>query len=1027
MTIEEASNGFGRLLPHTVFQITEEGLPSGNLLEIRSEAVLFNNVGDSNPVLPVTQWPADTELPNGNEGNHFLYARFRQPIDVSSVLDAAASSAPNANLIGTISVLAVDPVSMTTLPIPGRAFIGGRTYGQPDPENPGLLRLEEWVVNDGNGKPTAVAVDGYAGLPGLGFPATEDLASFAGANLLTDPRTFVFIPDADGDLSTHETFPTGVQIRMRLTSGVMSIRGDELQEEGLASSTVAGDDVSPEVSISGAQQTPTIIPGNGDENIDPGTNVFVEFTEPVQPLSVGPFDTGVPPLPSSAIQLVFGPDTSTVSVPFYARPVSVFDLSRYELTPAYTFPGAAPEGLSSGLACGSFSQVDVVVNESQVEDLAGNFNALTPETFFTTGEGPGLVNAPVTPDAIYVARQSPDISLSVIDLNGFGASTGNPIPAWPSGGVPMEGGTNYPNNPNVLLQGSLVCPQLAPGNCTFNGGSSGVFTLTRDSSLDDRLLRSPQVFSIADMALGHTLDTSFNASQPFGCQSGGGNLCAATGLKNLVIFPGSVNTVAPTGQTPIEQTPGAPNTVSWAPHPNPPPLVFPPLCLSPLIGGQEPTSIVTTTPAPAGKGLPHLLVPGANILGNPNVDPPIAPSAILASEQNQWILGPSLPQQNLTACLPYMVRQQIGNFLYLCDRIAQEVVVVNSNRMTVLERISLPDPTSFAMSPNLDYLAVSSQESNSVFFIDTDPNSATFHEVVESVQVGVGPTGIAWEPGNEDILVCNTLENSVSVISAFSFQVRNTAISQLFQPIEVAITPRQTNHGLQRGVYFGYILNANGRVSIYESGPAGLNGIGFDTVVGQPSFIFNNAKTIHADVTSLNSGVWIAHEDQLDENGQLTGLFGGAISKMAQLSGTVGPVPLGGGFFTLPGLRDIQYSIIASVGSDQLTGIPVDLAFDNLRNLAVLQTQFSQFSSGFPTLTNGKGMVKTQQAGPTLATTPQFMFAACPSSPEGAGNGAVDVIDLVSGFSRVDTSSFRDGINSIDVAQPRVMMDYFRQ
>ena len=1024
MVIEESSNGFGRLLPHTVFEVNAQGLPGTNLLEIRSESVLFDNITQSNPVLPVTQWPTDAVLPNASAGNHFLYVRFRQPIDIDSVLDPAAGASVNGSLVGSISVLAVDPVAGTTTPIQGRAFIGGGSYGLPDPDNPGLLAFEQWVSNDGDGKPVALGVTGYAQPPGVGFPGTEDVVAFAGANLLADPRTFLFIPDVDGNLATHETFPTDVQVRMRVTEAVKSVNGKALREEGLAASTVGADLVSPEVSISGASQTPTIIPGNGDAGVDPGTKVFVEFTEPVQPLTVGPFDNGAPPLPSSAIQLQFGPTTSTVAVPFHARPVSVFDLSRYELTPAYNFPGAAPEGLDVGLACGSFSEVDVMVNSEQFADLSANTNVQSPMTSFTTGEGAGLVNAPVTPDAIYIGRQSPDAAISVIDLNGFGQSTGDP--SYDLANPITEGNTNFPNNPNVSLQGSIICPQLTPGTCTFNGGSQGVFSLTRDSSLDDRLARSPLMFSISDMALGHALDNTFNASQPFGCQSGGGNLCAATGLKNLFVFAGGANTVSPQGPPPpIKTDSGVENNVSWAPHPNPPPLVFPPLCLSPLIGGAEPTSVVTILPPPVGKGLQNLLAPGANILGNPDVGIPA--TNILADEQNAFFQGPSLPQQNISACQSYMMRQQVGNFLYICDRIAQEVVVLNSNRFTVIERIAVTDCTSLAIAPNLDFMAVSSQGSNSVYFIDIDPNSGTFHEVTTIVPVGVGPTGIAWEPGNEDIHVCNTTENSVSVISAFTFTVRNTVIAQVNQPFEVAITPRQTNFGFQRGVYFAYYLNSNGRVSLYESGPAGINGIGFDTVIGTPAPTFNNPKAMHADVTTLNSGVWIAHENQLNEEGDPTGLQGGAISKLGMFSGSVGVIPLDPGFFVDPQIRDIEFRVIASIGSDQLTGVPVDLAFDNLRNLGVMGNLTTQFSSGFSVQVNGKSIVKLANGVPRLANAPHYLFAAMPTSPEGGGNGAVDVIDILSGFQRVDTNPFMEGTNSISVSNPRILMDYFRQ
>src|SRR6185369_11990429 len=96
----------------------------------------------------------------------------------------------------------------------------------------------------------------------------------------------------------------------------------------------------------------------------------------------------------------------------------------------------------------------------------------------------------------------------------------------------------------------------------------------------------------------------------------------------------------------------------------------------------------------------------------------------------------------------------------------REIVVLNSNRMTVIDRIPTQDPTTLAMSPNLNLLAVVNQTANLVSFIDIDPHSSTFHQVVQETSVGERPRGIAWEPGNEDILVCNENESTLSVISA---------------------------------------------------------------------------------------------------------------------------------------------------------------------------------------------------------------------------------------------------------------------
>ena len=81
----------------------------------------------------------------------------------------------------------------------------------------------------------------------------------------------------------------------------------------------------------------------------------------------------------------------------------------------------------------------------------------------------------------------------------------------------------------------------------MNGGSAGVFTLVRDSSLEDLIVRAPLISTVTDMHIGHALDgTLRNAPPPFGCQAGGGNVCALDGLKVIASVQGNQpNTLAP--------------------------------------------------------------------------------------------------------------------------------------------------------------------------------------------------------------------------------------------------------------------------------------------------------------------------------------------------------------------------------------------------------------------------------------------------------------------------------------------------
>jgi hypothetical protein len=627
-------------------------------------------------------------------------------------------------------------------------------------------------------------------------------------------------------------------------------------------------------------------------------------------------------------------------------------------------------------------------------------------------------NAPVSPDTIYIGRLGAAPGISVIDLNGFGQSTGNPTfdPVHPS----IEGNTNYPNNPNLHLQGSLLRPPLFGPTSTLDGGSAGVFTLTKDSSLDDRLVHAPAMLSVGDMMLGHALDAKYNdGPAPFGCDASGGNLCAFDGLKVIQVYAAGPHTVAPLGGRALNVQFGAENAISWAPHPNPPPIISPPLCLSPHLSSQEPTAVDTVIPQPFGAGLTNLLVPG-DFFGDPSHDVP--PTGLLTREQNAFFAGPSLAQPTLLNCNMYDVRQQIGHFLYAIDAAQGQVVVLNSNTMRVLARIPVVDPTELAMAPSLRLLAVTQRSANSVTFIDIDPASVAFHQVVRTTGVGASPSGIAWTPDDEDVIVCNEGASSVSIIAASTLDVRKTVRRGLDRPFAVAITPRQTNFGFFRNTYYAYILDRAGKVSLFESGPSGANGWGFDDIIGQTSFAFARPKAIQPDHIRLTSGVWVVHENQLDANGSPTGLQGGAVSNLVLESTTMGAIPLLPG--ETPNLRGLSFHIALSVGSDQLSGVPTDIAFDDQRNVGALQDRVGAFGVAAAKI-NGKNLVKQVPGGEPMNTNePTYMFL--PVRGSSSGGEVIDVVELRTGL-RVDTNPFHPGIQSIPAGGAAVVMDYFRQ
>jgi len=309
-------------------------------------------------------------------------------------------------------------------------------------------------------------------------------------------------------------------------------------------------------------------------------------------------------------------------------------------------------------------------------------------------------------------------------------------------------------------------------------------------------------------------------------------------------------------------------------------------------------------------------------------------------------------------------------------------------------------------------------------FVDIDPASATFHQVVRETTVGRSPRGVAWDSMNEDVLVCNEGDSSVSVISVSSLSVRKVLTAHLGRPFAVALTPRQTRFGWHRDVYYGYVLNRDGTVAIFESGPSGQNGWGYDDIIGLSGYTFHEPKAVQVDPTDLRSGVWIVHEGAIDAaTGRTEPPGTGAATHLYLESRVLGPRPLQEG--TRPHCRDLRPRIAASLGEEVLSGVPVDLAFDNQRNFGALVNPTTPFSAGVPAQLNGKSLVRDLGWRLQGVSAPRFLFLAVPGSRE-AMDGAVDVIELAE-LSCFDTNAFREGVQSIPAPGVSRLMDYFRQ
>lgn len=954
--VASISTGSGNVYPYRIRTTDSFGNPTSTVVSIESEATLHQYVSGNNGVLPVATLPTSAVLPDGNPGNHFLHFAFTHKLKVESILSNLLADQSNSGLTGALTVLAYDPSTETSVAVTGRGFVNGYTYYNEG----GVLRLVQAVEADGN---DVHVLDSRAN----GFP------SFAGAADLVGKKAFVFIADTDNDLTTLETFPANRLIRLVVTNAVRDSENDILEQEVGVATTVGADSNPPQV-LGYTTLAPQISPGNGDTGVDPTGSILVRFNKPVQPGLVGSFfDPTLFTPPTGGVSLQVTVAAQTFPVLYYADPVSYGDLMNYLIKPAYNLPGQSVVAFS--------------VQTTTIRSLTGSLIGQQVDTSFTTSAGPGIVNAPVAPEAIYVGIAGAEPGVSVIDLNGFGQGTGD------------INTTRWPLNPNIGVAG--VVPTMSPGTSNLDAGGSGVLTLTQDTNGSTRLLRDPIVGDVTDIHLGAPLDLIYNN-------------------ENINVNASRANQINQL----LGQAMGG-NTITQPPVPNPPRFVFPPpnpnraiFCEEPAVKSSlgPPNALVTGGP-PVG-----CLAVGLNLLvaGNP-----------FSSVQNELGLygttfmgvfvgpqpAPGSPPPPPPFC-PFTSRQQVGHFLYVLDRDNRQVVVVNSNRFTVLDTIQLSDPVSMAMSPNMTRLAVTNFASSSVSFIDIDPTSSTFHQVVTETRVEAGPTGVAWQPDGEDVLVVSTDANLLTIISALDFTVRRTVGGFLNAPIDIVATERYNGNGNTSGLYYAYILNSNGTIAIYESGPDGVNGIGFNDIIGSVTNVsFPRARGIIYDMTAGLGGIYIGHTDE------------GGLGQVSRLTLTSTPFgaqqlnPSSGGFILPPTYRQKEWTVTQRFGGAQPTtpvhdtmsgNSIVDLCFDDMINIGALTGQATLFAPTYtttPYIHSGKHVLKNNGGALTRAVQPRLLFVAL------SDVGNVDVFELQTGTR----------VASISVPGVRVVANYWRQ
>ena len=208
------------------------------------------------------------------------------------------------------------------------------------------------------------------------------------------------------------------------------------------------------------------------------------------------------------------------------------------------------------------------------------------------------------------------------------------------------------------------------------------------------------------------------------------------------------------------------------------------------------------------------------------------------------------------------------------------------------------------MGPNLDFLAVSNQDADVRSASSTsDPTSSNFHKRGQDHATWAeGPRGIAWDPGNEDILVCNEQrEHRLHHLGLRLSTCARSCKSNLNQSVRRDRHPAAVRTSASSAtVYFAWILNRNGDLStLIESGPERRERLGLRRRDrrGADDRIETRPKKIYPDFYNVGGSVCVDHprERRSTPTGTPTGQVGGAITqRLRRQRRATGKLPLFG-------------------------------------------------------------------------------------------------------------------------------------
>ena len=659
----------------------------------------------------------------------------------------------------------------------------------------------------------------------------------------------------------------------------------------------------------------------------------------------------------------------------------------------------------------------------------GELNTAVSDQTFLVSSGGRYVNAPVCPMALYYAMGPK--GLGVVDLDGNGFTTNDPdftkIALVTSekfynrfGNAGMGIGNDYSYGAKAV---GGAPPYIGLGSNTpmpgVNEGSTGIDSVVRDSDGDARLFPDPtggeKFFNISDVEVGNFLDTIyFDVGNEWAHKS----------------YHLSAINIAATGNW-------SNNLISTPPTPNPPPLSVPVgmrathVILDEFELSEEGAFVITgkevfTVDLPGllvgyapKSGFIHLLP--ADLAGSQTDEsfPPNRstwPGAMGPTDPDYMNLGPVADSSTIGIGWYYGSRQQIGNFLFVADKANNQVRVLNSNTMDLITSLTgLSSPDSVAVSSDLKKLYVSNSGGGYVTVFNVNPKSDDFLNPVTNIWVGAQPKGICCQPDLDDVLVCNYGSNTISIINPITNTVRKTVSSLVNKPWDLVAAPRQfTGLGFSTGVYHAYISNYGGdNILIFESGPDGIGGIGYDDILdpvpqtgqnGQQFLHVHNPRGLCYDPlyntqSMIAGGCYVAHS---------AGSY--AVVSRIQFCAQQGPqgpiflIPNAGSVGGTPGFGKRVFEIVAQWGgvSEPLSGTSaIDIALlDYNRERWLDQNWLSSFFvtslgdlGGNPTATlpiNNKHPIRIISGAVNPTLLPDLMYVAYQYTP------VIDVLDPAS-------------------------------